>query len=162
MAIDEVRINGFACSWGGTEFKFGGERFHKFTAVDYGDKRTRTLIYGADKAQAPIGKAKGKYEPQPLKVTGPKFAIQDLKAYFASQADDGKSYGNANIPLVTLQFIENEKVMTVEFINVTWDENANSHSESGDGLSADVTLQPEKLKENGLTLYDSSDETAGA
>lgn len=162
MAIDTVRINGFACGWGSTELKFGGERFHKFTAVDYGDKRTRTFIYTANKSQAPVGRAPGKYEPGVLKLTGPKFAIQDLKAYFAAQADDGKSYGNAIVPKATLQFLEGDNVMTVEFENVTWDSNANSHSESGDGMMTDIELQPERIKENGLTLYDSSEETAGA
>ncbi len=156
MAIDTVRINGFACSWGDTELKFNGERFHKFTGVDYGDKRTRTFIWGTDKAQAPLGRGKGKYEPGILKVSGPKFAIQDLRAYFASQAADGVSYGDAIIPLVTLQFIENDNVITIEFINVTWDNDNSSHSESGDGLTEDIELQPERIKRNGLTLYSST------
>lgn len=161
MAVDTVRINGFACSWGGTEFKFAGERFHKFTAIDYNHKRTRTLIYGNDAAQAPIGRAKGKYEPAVLKVTGPKFAIEELRTWFADQVD-GVNYGNAVIPIVTLQFLQNDQVMTVEFFNVTWDSESSSHSESGDGMSEDVELQPEKIRVNGKTLYDSSGETSGA
>jgi hypothetical protein len=160
MAIDTVRINGFAASWGATELKFAGERFHKFTAIDYGDKRTRTLVYGADKSQAPIGRSSGKYEPGVLKISGPKFAIQELRAWFATQAPDGKSYGNAIIPKVTLQFIQSDTVITVEFDDVTWESSANGHSESADALATDVELQPTRVRENGLTLYDSSEATS--
>ena len=153
MGIDTVRINGFVCSWSDVELKLDGESFHQFTDIDYGDKRTRTLLYGANKSHTPIGRTRGKYEPSVLKLSGPKFAIQAVRKFFADRSSNGRSFGDAIIPLISLQFLQNDEVSTIKFYNTTWESNAQTHAESADPLKDSVELQPEYIDYGGLTLY---------
>lgn len=150
MAIDTVRINGHICSWQGTELTFDGERFHKFTAIDYGDKNSKSFVFGTD--GRPMGITRGKYETDPLKITGPKTAIQDLREFFAAHSGTD-SYADATIGSVTLQFIKNDRVITVDFARVTWNEDSASHSEGSDALEDSVTFYVETIARNGKVLY---------
>lgn len=150
MAIDTVRINGRVCSWQGTELTFNGERFHKFTAIDYGDKSSKSFVYGTE--GKPIGITRGKYETDPLKVTGPKAAIQDLREFFATLSETD-SYADATCGVAVLQFLENDRVITVEFRNVTWNEDTASHSEGTDALEDSASFYVETLSRDGKVLY---------
>jgi hypothetical protein len=84
---DPIRVNGNLHSWGSITVKIGGERYYGFTGVAYGDKRERTHGHGMGRHHAPRGMSAGKYTPEPLKLTGYKASIQELREALGGPAD---------------------------------------------------------------------------
>jgi hypothetical protein len=159
MSIDQVRINGFAHSWASIIAKVDGDRIIGFDMVEYGDKIEETQTAGMGKSHAPIRRSKGKYTTEPGKLRGFKSSIQALRAALAAKAADGKSYGTVTFLLV-VQFIEaGDTDMTVRVEECRLTDDKASHDEATtDPLKEEVGYTYMRIKRNGLTLYDSSEE----
>lgn len=157
-----VSINGTEYSWASITIEIAGEEFNAFTAIDYGDKLTITKSYGAGSAYRPRGRTRGKYEPDPVKLTGFKPELQALRQKLASQSASGLSYGSVEFNIV-VQFIEPaqagdpasvDQAHTVVLERCKWTTDASSHSESPDPLQDTIELDTMGVKRGGLTLYE--------
>jgi hypothetical protein len=156
---DAVRINGNQVSWGSIILKVGGERFHGFTSLAYGDKRERTYAWGMGKHQAPRARSRGKYTPDPVKLAGPKSSMQLLRQKLADLSEDGFSYGDVEFE-ITAQYSErDEPPMTVEIERCVIVANSSQEEESADPLKEEIEISCMKIRRNGLVLFD---ESAGA
>lgn len=159
---DAVRVNGQMISWQSVTLKIGVEKYTGFTAVEYGDKRERSLAYGAGKHGAPRGKSAGKYTPDPLVITVWKSTAKAILADLAALATDGKSYGNVSTDIV-VSFVEpSDATVIVEALGCTLQEMAASHEEGPEGLNEKLTFQPMRIKRDGKSLYDGTIAGSGA
>lgn len=154
---DKVRIRGNVLSWGSIIVKVDGERFSGFTSLSYGDKRERTYQWGMGKHQAPRGRSRGKYTPEPVKLGGPKSTIADLRAALMARAADGISYGDVEFQIVA-QYVESDETpVTVELERCVIVGNTSQEEESADPLKEEIEISCMKVIRNGGTLYDSSE-----
>ena len=154
---DQVRINGSMLSWGSIKVKFDGDTFTGFTSISYGDSRERVKAYGMGRSHAPRGRSKGKYATDPVSLKGPKGSIQALLQKLAD-AGDGVSYGETEFQIV-VQYIEpTEDPITVELEDCVITKGASSDEEGPDPLEEEVEIDCMRIKRNGLTLYDASEE----
>lgn len=152
-----IGVNGNDYDWGSITFKTGNQIFDAFTKISYGDKRTRTKGYGAGKHRAPTHRGRGKYEIDPVKVTGYTYELQAFRAALAAEASDGVSYGNVEFEII-VQYEENGVLHQVEIERCVWFEDAAAHDESStDPLTEEVSFDPMRLSRDGLTLFDSSE-----
>lgn len=154
---DPIRVNGNLKSWGSMTFLPAGQRFSGFTSVAWGEKRERVKGYSMARHHAPYGRSAGKYTVENLKLTGYVDSVRDLKKFLATLANDGRSYGNVVFNGVLHYFEENNDEITVEFDRLTWAANSTSHEESPDPSKTDFELDCMFVRENGLTLFDSSE-----
>jgi hypothetical protein len=154
---DQVRINGNQFSWGSIVLKCDGDRFYGFTGVSFADKRERVKAYGMGKHQAPRGRSRGKYSVDPVKLTGWKSSIQELRAALALQAEDRISYGNVEFTIV-VQYVESgENPMTVELERCVLVGNSSSDEEGADPLKEELEIDCMMIRRNGLVLFDASE-----
>lgn len=151
-----IGVNGNDYDWGSITLKTDGQLFDAFTKVAYGDKRTRTKGYSAGRHHAPTHRGNGKYEIDPVKVTGYKYELQNFRAALAAQTPDGVSYGNVEFEMI-IQFEESGVLQQVEIERCVWFEDAAAHEENADPLQEEVSFDPMLIRRNGLTLFDSSD-----
>ena len=155
--INTLNINGKLVSWSHVRLTFAGDLFTGFTSISWDQKRERVFGYGATKAHGPIGVSEGKYTPGAVKIKGHVHAIAQLRKWWADRAEDGKSYGDTAPLLGQLQWDlgTGAEEQVVEFRNLTWREESNSAEENPDPEMEEITLQPEFILRNGLTLYNS-------
>lgn len=154
---DAIRVNRNQHSWGSITFKLNGERYTGFTAVSFADKRTRVKAYGMGRHHAPRGRSRGKYETDPVKVTGWKGSVQLLREGLARLSADGKSYGDVEFQGL-VQYIEaDDTEITVELDRLVWMSNTSSDEESADPLKEDFELDVMLIRRNGLVLFDGSE-----
>lgn len=153
---DKIRVNGNQYSYGSIVFKLGDEQFTGFTAIQYGDKRTREKAYGMGRHHAPRGRSRGKYEPEPVKVTGYTSSVQALRAGLAKRAADGKSYGNVEFQGCVQYIEDDEGEYTVELDRLVWASNSTSDDEGSDLDKEDIELDVMLIRRNGLVLYDAT------
>jgi len=154
---DAIRVNNNQHSWGSITFKLNGERYTGFTAISFGDKRTRVKAYGMGRHHAPRGRSKGKYETDPVKVTGWKSSVHALRVALAKVSLDGKSYGDVEFQGL-VQYIERDDTeITVELDRLVWMSNTTSDEESPDPLKEDFELDVMLIRRNDLVLFDASE-----
>lgn len=154
---DELRINGNAHSWGSITVKVAEERFYGFTAISYGDSRTREKVYGMGRHHAPRGRTRGKYEVEPVSLTGPKSTMQALRQSLADKSDDGVSYGDVEFEIV-VQYIERDETpITVDLEDCVLTGNTSDESEGAEALMEDVEIDCMRIRRNGLVLFDESE-----
>lgn len=154
---DAIRVNGNQVSWGSIILKVGSERFHGFTSVDFGDKLEVILAWGMGKHQAPRGRSRGKYIPDPVKLKGPKTTVQELRQQLADLSSDGVSYGTVEFQ-ITVQFSEDdEPPITVEIERCRFVANHAAHEESAEVLQDEIEISCMKIRTNGLVLFDESE-----
>ena len=153
---DQVRINGNVMSWGSISAKIDNEPFYGFTGVEFGDNRERAYVWGMGKSQAPRGRTRGKYTPEPGKLTGPISTVQALVDRLAAKASDRKSYGNVEFPVV-IQFVDDGEVpVTVLLEGCVVTGIKNSHEESAEAVMQDVALSYMRVWRNGKCLFDAT------
>lgn len=157
---DEFRLNGHALSWGDLVFKIGNEKYRGFTAVSYDEKIERSLVYGMGKDHAPQGKTAGKYVPGAVKVKGRKSSVIRVRQALAALSPNGRSYG---VPVfeASLQGISagsNQAEIDTQFRRCQYAERSVSYEENADPLMEELIIVTEAIVENGLTLFDSSEE----
>jgi hypothetical protein len=153
---DALRINNAAYSWGSISLKVADEQFTGFTALKYGDKRTRTKLWGMGKHHAPRARSRGKYEPADGSLKGPKSTVQALREKLASLASDGVSYGEVEFQVVANYVEPDETPITVELLRCVISSQDSNEEENPDLLQEEIGLDYMAVKRNGLTLYDSS------
>lgn len=170
MALDTRYINGNPVSFNSIRFSIwtpggNGGRIFGFQNIDFGgEKRERPFIYGQSKSMGPIALAEGKYTPPNPKVT---FLAHTLDAdqtapfdglinMLARESDNGHNYGN--VPMYWLLQVNAAIRAKYEWFDVYLTEPGGSWSESDDALKREVGFTCRRFKENGHTLYDSSEE----
>ena len=154
---DALRVNGNQLSWGSLILKVDDERFTGFTDISFGDKRTRVKAYGSARHHAPIGRSRGKYEIDPVKITGWKWAVQVLRKGLAARADDGVSYGNVEFEVFVQYVDDSQGPLNVQIERCVWQSNATSDTESPDPLKEEFECDPMLIRRNELTLFDSTE-----
>lgn len=154
---DPIRVNGNLYSWGSIILKVDAERLRGFTSISFSDKRERVKGYGSARHHAPMGRSRGKYTIDPVKVVGFKGAIQTLREQLAAKAADGISYGDVEFDVV-VQYVESgEDPYTVEIERCVFASNSSSDEESADPLKEEIELDAMLIRRNGLVLFDASE-----
>lgn len=154
---DALRVNGNLIGWGSHIFKINGERIFGLMSIGWTEKRERAFGYGMTRSHAPLGRTSGKYTPGPLKTTLHKHTATALRQSLADLVDDGRSYGNAEVP-VFLQYVEGDKVFTVEFELCATTGQDCTDEENPDPTKEEWEWSYMRCSQDGLTLYDSSEE----
>lgn len=153
---DEIRVNGNQYSWGSIIIKLDGGRYYGFTGISYADKRERVKAYGLGRHQAPRGRSRGKYTVDPIKLTGWKGSVQELREALAVFATDGVSYGDVEFEVV-VQYVETgEKPMIVVCERCVITGNSTSDEEGSDPLKEELELDCMLIRRNGLVLFDAA------
>lgn len=172
--MDQIRFNQNLTGWGSLiwlveinpEYGGGGQRMFGFNAFNTGDEtRERELIYGQSRAQAPMGKSPGEYQPGEPKVkllqhaasAGVNAGFDSLMAMLARAAPDGRSYGNVSM-YWSLQVLEGALAALYEWQNVTIKGKTGAWERGPAGLYEEWSFQYDRHSVNGMTLYDSSEE----
>jgi len=154
---DDLRVNGNLIGWGSHILKIDGERWFGITGINFGEKRERSFGWGMTRSHAPLARTGGKYTPGAVKMTMWKHTAVALRKKLASKASDGRSYGNAEVP-VFLQCVEGDKTSTTEFDQMTTTGIDCSDEENADGTKEEWEWSAMRIRRDGLTLYDSSEE----
>lgn len=155
---DEVRVNGNQLSWGSITVKIDQEKYHGFTAISFGDKRERTYAYGINRSQAPRGRSRGKYTPEPVSLTGWKGSVQQLLQALADAAQ-GSSYGDYQFDIVVEYFEEDDTPITVELEDCVVTGVTASEEEGPDPLKTELEISTMRVRRNGLVLFDDSEDS---
>jgi hypothetical protein len=157
---DRIRVNGNLQSWGSIVFKANGERFYGFTSISYGDSRERVKAWGMGKSHAPRGKSKGKYDTDNVVVSGWAGSVQELIDGLSELALDGVSYGDVEFE-IQVQYVDSgEKPRNIELLECHIVKVSEGNEESADPLKTDFEVSCTRIKRNGKTLYDASEEGA--
>jgi hypothetical protein len=156
---DDLRVNGNLIAWGSHILKINGNRWFGITGISWDQKRERAYGWGMARSHAPSGRTPGKYTPGALKTTLWKHTAGALRAYLASLVEDGRSYGNAEVPIF-LQYVEGSKTFTYEFEEATTVGENCSDEENADPNKEEWEWSLMRIRSDGLTLYDSSEEGA--
>jgi hypothetical protein len=156
---DDLRVNGHLIAWGSHILKINGTRWFGITGISWDEKRERSFGWGMARSHAPSGRTPGKYTPGALKTTAWRHTAGALREYLASLVDDSRSYGNAIVPIF-LQYVEGSKVFTVEFEDAAPTGITVSDEENADPNKEEWEWSVMRIRNDGLTLYDSSEEGA--
>lgn len=158
--INTVNIQGKLVSSSHSRLIIDGDRFTGFTSISWDEKREDVLGYAATPDAAPIGYSDGQYTPGELKIKGPVHAINQLRAWWAAKAADGRSYGMVIIPSATLEWDLGEGMpeQSAEWIDIRWQSNSNTNERNNDPKEEEIALKFRLCKRNGMTLYNSSEE----
>lgn len=151
---DPIRVNGNAVSWGDIVLKIAEARFTGFTSISFGDRRTRVKGYGLNKHHAPYNRSRGKYEIDPVKLVGWKESVRNLRAFLASHAGDGASYGDVEFQIVVSYVDLNMVPTTVIIQKCVWASNSTSDEESPDPLKEEIEIDAMWIERDGLVLFD--------
>lgn len=153
---DAIRVNGNQFSWGSIVLRAGGDRFYGFTAITYADKRERVKAYGLGRHHAPRGRSRGKYTTEPVKLTGWKASIQELRKSLAARSPDGASYGDVEFEIVVQYVDSGEEPMTVVLERCVFTGNSSSDEEGPDPLKEEIEIDCMLIRRNGLVLFDAA------
>ena len=153
---DQVRINGNQHSWGSIVVKIDGDRYYGFTAIKYADSRERVKAYGMGRHHAPRGRSRGKYQVEPVGLTGWKSSIQALREALASKSANGESYGDVVFQIVVQYIEEDDTSITVELEDCVFVKNTSNDEEGPDPLSEEIEIDCMRIRRNGKTLFDSN------
>lgn len=154
---DVIRVNGNQLSWGSIKCTIDTEPFTGFTGISYGDKRERVKAWGMGRHQAPRGRSSGKYQPEPVKLTGWKDSVQALISGLALRAPDQRSYGNVEFMITVIYSEPPTEPMSVLITGCVIVGQTVSDEESADPLKEELEIDCMAIRRNGLTLFDSTD-----
>jgi len=153
---DEIRVNGNQHSWGSIFLKFDGDRYFGFTAINFSDSRERVKAHGMGRHQGARGRSRGKYDTEPVSLTGWKGAVQQLRQALAD-AGDGESYGDTPFEIV-VQYVEaDDTPITVTIEDCRWSKNSTADEEGPDPLKEEIEIDCMRIRRNTLTLFDNSE-----
>lgn len=156
---DQVKINGLQISWASFKAKIGGVPYSGISSIEFSDGVEQELAYGTGRHQAPRGKTRGKYVPEPLVMTVYNSTAEAIRKDLASKAG-GRGISSVSVPIV-LQFVEkDDSIVTIEALESTLVKNESSHEEGPAALTEKLTWRPMRILRNGVSLYDSTE--AGA
>lgn len=157
MSIDQISVNGNAESWGYLVFKFMGQRFWGFTGVEFSDKITEALGYSSGRHHAPTRRSAGKYEIDPVKVTGYPTSLQAFREVLAAFSETGTSYGSVEFEATLQTVLPSGNPLQADFSRCRWISNGASWQEDAEVQKEDFTIQPMRVARNGLVLFDDSE-----
>lgn len=153
---DALRVNGNQLSWGSLILKLDGEEYTGFTDVAFGETVERALAYGMGPHQAPRGRSRGKYTPDPLKITGWAGSVEIFCQALAAKSTSGKTYGDVEFTAV-LQGVEaNDRPVSIVFNRAVVTKRSGTFSEGADPLKEEIECSILNIVRNGITLFDSS------
>ena len=147
------------------EFGGGGQRMFGWNSFNTGDEtRERELIYGQNRAGAPIGVSPGEYQPGEPKVrflqhsaaAGINAGFDSLITMLARAAPDGRSYGEVFM-YWRLVVSEGPLQALYEWENVTIKGRTGAFERGPAGLYEEWGFQYQRHQINGMTLYNSSE-----
>lgn len=154
---DEIRVNGNQHSWGSITVKVNEERFFGFTAIGFSDSRERVKAFGMGRHHAPRGRSRGKYDVEPVSLTGWKGSMQQLRKALADAGSNAETYGDTIFQIV-VQYVEaDDTPITVELEDCVWTKNTTSDEEGPDPLKEEAEIDCMRIRRNGLVLFDPSD-----
>lgn len=157
---DQIKVNGALYSRASCQFKMNGEEFFGIDSCEWGQSRERGTAYGSGKSAGPRGRTRGRYKAKEFVLTAQKDTELAIKKALADIAPDGVSYGNA-VVLWTITISEEGSDLEpqlIELIDCTLDDEATSVEDSTEHTAEKLTFNPLRIKENGLSLYDQSQE----
>jgi len=152
---DAIRVNGNQLSWGSIRLIVDTEVFTGFTGISYADKRERVKAWGMGRHQAPRGRSSGKYQPDPVKLTGWKDSVQSLISGLALRAPDQRSYGNVEFMISVIYSEPPLEPMSVQITGCVIVGQSANDEESADPLKEEIEIDCMAIRRNGLTLFDS-------
>lgn len=153
---DAIRVNGNQLSWGSIVCKVAENTIYGFTGITIADKRERVKAYGMGRHQAPRGRSRGKYTADPIKLTGYRAAVAELRESLAAQSLDGESYGDVEFQVVTTYFESDELPLIVVAERCVWISNSATDEEGAEALKEDIEVDPLFIRRNGRVLFDNS------
>lgn len=157
---DQIKVNGALYSRASCQFKMNGEEFFGVDACEFGQARERGLAYGSGKSAGPRGRTRGRYKAKEFVITAQADTALAIKNALADLVADGNSYGNA-VVLWTLTISEDGSGLEpqlYEFVDCTLDDEATSVEDSTEHTAEKLTFMPLRMKQNGKSLYDQSQE----
>jgi hypothetical protein len=149
---DAKRINGTDYSHASIKVTVADEQFYGFSKIAYADKRTRGKGYGT--SGMPRTRTAGKYEVDPVTISGPRSSIDELRAKLASLSSDGVSFGDI-VFQIQVQWIEDKiGVITDEIQDCVFVGQAVSSEETSvDPTSIDVEIDAMRIVWDGKRLF---------
>lgn len=155
---DQIRVNGNLYSYGSIKIKIDGTPFYGFNSISYGDSRTRSKSYGTGKSQSPRGKTRGKYETDPVTLSGDKDTVREFRKALAD-AGDGRSAADTLFQIVVTYSEDGLGQIVDEIEDCHLSKNTSSSEEGGDPLKEDVEIDCMRIRWDGITMFDESDGT---
>ena len=155
MAYDQIRINGALLGWGSIVTEIDDQPYEGYTDLNFADKLTVEKIFGQNKAQKPLGRTKGKYDVDDVKVTMLQGSARKLRQALAAKSDTGKSYGSVvfEISVVGIEKDTDQRI-DVQLSGCRIVGVGNSWSEGEGALKEEMTLSVMSISRDGLTLYE--------
>jgi len=153
---DTVRINGIQHSWSSVKLTIDDEVFTGVTSIGFADQLGVAQAYGMGKHHAPLGQSAGKYSAEPLKLRMRKSSAQTLREQLAQRSSSGSAYGRVVFAVVLQYLEEDDTAMTVEFEGCRYVKTTDANEESPDPLTEEVEISVQRIRRNGLTLFDES------
>jgi hypothetical protein len=153
---DPIRVNGNLYSWGSITCKIDSIPVTGFTSIQFADKRERVFGWGMGRHHAPLGRSAGKYTPDPVKLTGWKHAVQELRERIAALSGTN-SYGNAEFEIVTQATEPDQTPLIIVCTRCLWTGDSSTVEESADPLKDEIEVSTMGIRRNGLVLFDSSE-----
>lgn len=154
---DLMRVNGRLVSRASVIFKIDDVPIYGVVSIDWDQGRPHAKGMGLKKSGPPLGRTSGEYEAGMLKVRFFTHTAQTVRKNLAERVDDGRSYGNAVVD-ATLEIDEPEFPQLTEFFEITVEKETSGIPEGPEATAVDFEFSMMKLREDGLTLYDSSEE----
>lgn len=149
---DAKRINGNDYSHASIKLTIADEEFSGFSKIAYADKRTRGKGYGT--GGMPRTRTAGRYEVDPVTLTGPRSSIDELRNALARASSDGVSFGDV-VFQIQVQYIEDALgVVTDEIVDCVWAGQAISSEEtSTDPTATDIEIDAMRIIWDGKKLF---------
>lgn len=149
---DAKRINGNDYSHASIKVTVADESFYGFSKIAYADKRPRGKGYGT--GGNPRRRTAGRYETDPVTITGPRSSIDELRNKLASQSSDGVSFGDVSFQ-IEVQYIEDALGVVTDQIQdcVFVGQALSSEETSTDPTAIDVEIDCMRIVWDGKKLY---------
>ena len=154
---DDVRVAGRLYSFASVQLKINDKIYYGYHEIDWDEERARGKKRGSGRSQVPRGKTAGQYNPGTLKITFDADSVLALITDLASLASDGKSYGNAEFPVVVQRVEDGRDPVTDEFGEVTVSKITGKETESEEPDTQDVEFDFNWHKTNGMSLFDNTE-----
>ena len=154
---DQIRVNDNGLSWGSIVPKIDGDPVYGFTSITFSDKRERVKGYGAGRHQAPTRRSRGKYTVDPVKLTGYRAAVAELRDRLAARSPDGLAYGDVEFQVVVTYFEADEMPLIVVAERCVWVASTATDEEGSELLKEEIELDAMLIRRNGLVLFDNSE-----
>lgn len=150
---DQIRINGRVAD-GTIIVKFDGEEYYGFTEIgSYKTSIEEKLLWGLNKNRGPRARTRGVRKPEKVSLTGPLGTTRALKRALAAKSKT-KKVGDAPDFLSTISYFDGDVVITDELIEcrIVEDETKPPAAEAPDGAMETLTIQPMRIKKDGIEL----------